>query len=86
MVWKRSTMRIGAAMMSKLISGTVVVLTGLFSAAFALLLVAFFPSINSPMGFFQSANALFYLTIQGMFLGLIMYAGYVSVRRREQKF
>ena len=74
-----------AAVLSRVISGTVMMVTAWFAIAFSLLLFRFFPSINSASGFFGSANALLYLTIEGLFLSLVLYASYVSVRRKEEK-
>jgi hypothetical protein len=77
--------RIRATDVSKIISGAVVVATIGFTAAFIVALGGFFTVINSANGFFQSANVIMYLTIEGLFLFLVLYGTYVSVRRRDYK-
>jgi hypothetical protein len=77
--------RIRANVLSKVISGTVVAITAGFAIAFSVVLSNFFSLINSPVGFFGSANVLMYLTIEFMFLFLVLYATYVAVRRRTYK-
>jgi len=82
---KSKTIHIGAATLSKLISGTVAAITVCFVAAFIYVIGGFFPEIKSADGFFGSANVLFYLTIEGLFLGLVVYASYMSLRTKAIK-
>ena len=70
---------------SNIIAGTVVAVSAAFSIAFMVVLGGFFSMIDSPAGFFGSANVLMYLTIEFMFLFLVLYGAYVSVRRRDYK-
>ena len=81
----KKTIHIGASTLSKVISGTVAAITVCFVAAFMFVIGGFFPEINSANGFFGSANVLFYLTIEGLFLGLVVYASYMSLRTKAIK-
>lgn len=72
-----------ARALSTVISGTVVVLVAGFTVAFVSRLGALFPILNSASGFFASANLLFYMSIEATFLIVVVYAAYLSVRRKE---
>lgn len=77
--------RIRATDVSKIISGAVVAVTIGFSVAFLTVLGGFFSLVNSASGFFGSANVIMYLTIETLFLFLVLYGTFVSVRRRDYK-
>ena len=72
-------------MVSRLLTGVVLTVTAGFAVVYGLVLGNFYPLINSPVGFFGSANVLMYVTIEGLFLFMVLYAAYMSVRRREYK-
>jgi len=77
--------KVRAHTLSNIIAGTVVAISVAFAAAFMIVLGGFFSMIDSVSGFFGSANVLMYLTIEFMFLFLVLYGTYVSVRRRDYK-
>jgi hypothetical protein len=77
--------RIRARMISNLLSGTVAALTATFGIVFCIVLSRFFPLLNTPDGFFGSANVIMYVTIEGLFLFIVLYGAYVAIRRREYK-
>ena len=77
--------RIRAHVLSNIIAGTVVAVSGAFTIAFVVVLGGFLSLVNSPVGFFGSANVLMYLTIEFLFLFLVLYGTYVSVRHKDYK-
>jgi len=76
---------IRASALVKIITGTVIGITAAFTIAFTVVLGGFFSLINSPTGFFGSANVLMYLTIEFLFLFLVLYGTYVSVRHKDYR-
>jgi len=78
-------LRFRAHMISDLLSGIVIIATVGFSIAFSLVLSRFMPMMDSPSGFFGYANVMMYLTIEGLFLFIVVYGAYVAVRRKEYK-
>lgn len=75
-------LRVRASLLSTIISGAVILIVGGFTLFYVLLLGDFFVLINSASSFFGSANVIMYLTIEGLFLVLVLYGGWVSVRRK----
>lgn len=78
-------LRLRAHMISDLLSGIVVTATVGFSIAFTLVLSRFMPMIDNPTGFFGYANVIMYLTIEGLFLFIVVYGAYIAVRKKEYK-
>ena len=69
--------------MSRIISGTLVTVVVGFSAAFSYLLYQLTSEMNSANSFFGSAGALMYLSVEGIFLALILFAAFVVLRKKN---
>jgi hypothetical protein len=69
--------------MARVISGTLVTVVVGFSVAFSYLLYELSAEINSASSFFSSASALMYLSVEGIFLALIIFAAYLVVRKKD---
>lgn len=65
-------------------TATATVVVG-FTVFYVLLLGDFFALINSASSFFGSANVIMYLTIEGLFLVVVLYGAYVSLRRKNRQ-
>lgn len=75
--------RLRASDLSRIISGTLVTIVVGFSVAFSYLLYQLTAEINSASSFFGSAGALMYLSVEGVFLALILFAAFIVVRRKK---
>jgi hypothetical protein len=69
-----------ASLVGKMITGAVLGSVISFSVAFMVLLDRVFGALNTASNFFGSANVLMYLTIEGMFL-IVVLAGAAFVLR-----
>ena len=85
-----------AAAVSKLVEGVVIAITAAFTVAFLVVVANMFSLLNTvnagttigqvslgPVGnFFGEANVLMYVTIEAIFIFLVMFATWFSVRRK----
>jgi hypothetical protein len=67
----------------RIISGTVVTVVAGFSLAFSYLLYRLAGEFNAARTSFGSTSGFVYLAVEGVFLGSILLAGYVVVRKRN---
>jgi hypothetical protein len=65
------------------IQGTVLIMSLGFSALFVIEMAKTFVTISSTSTFFGSANTIMYLTIEGLFLCLILFATYITLKSKE---
>jgi hypothetical protein len=89
--------RIKAAAISRMVEVTVVGISAVFSAVFILMIVNMFSIVNTASagseingislgwigGFFSQANVFMYVTIEALFLALVIFATWISVRRKK---
>jgi len=76
-------MFIRASMMTRIISGTVVAVVIGFSLAFTYLLYKLAGQMTTASSFFGSAASLMYLSVEGIFLALILFAAYAVLRKKN---
>lgn len=83
MATKQRSPRSGAAQVSKVVSGAVAGVVGSFTVAFLSLLTGILPNIGGSNGLMRTTSLLLYVTIEGAFVGTILFAGYVSLSRKS---
>jgi hypothetical protein len=74
--------RIRASDLTRIISGTLVTIVVGFTVAFSYLLFQLSSEINSASSFFGSAGGLMYISVEGLFLALVIFAAFAVVRRK----
>jgi hypothetical protein len=72
-----------ASNMTKLISGTLVTIVVAFSVGFSYLLLQLMTQINTASAFFSSEGALMYMTVEGVFLLLVIFAAFSVLRKKK---
>lgn len=76
-------LRIRAASMVKVLSGTLIAVVVAFSAAFSYLLMQLTTEVGSASNFFATTGAMAYLTVEALFLALVIFGAYAVVRRKK---
>jgi hypothetical protein len=74
--------RLRASHVSGLITGAVAAVVGVFTVAFSVLLSQAFGQVPAASNFFGGASAMMYVTIEGLFLMLLLFGAYVTVRKK----
>lgn len=74
--------QIRPAMMTKVVTGAVIAAVAGYSAVFLLELLRLAQALNSVQNFFSSAVTLMYLSVEGLFLCIVVAAGYWALRRK----
>ena len=89
--------RVRAAIVSKIVEGTVITISAGFSLVFFLVIVNMFSLMNTTNtgasiggislglagGFFSQANVIMYVVIEALFLALVLFATWIAVRRKN---
>lgn len=75
--------RLRASFMTKLVSGAVITIVGGFSIAFSLLLYSMIGTISTAQTFFGSAAVLMYMSVEGVFLCIVIAAAYWTLHRKK---
>jgi hypothetical protein len=74
--------RLRASVMTKVVSGAVITMVGGFSIAFSLLLYNLVGTISTAQTFFGSAAVLMYMSVEGVFLCVVIAAAYWTLHRK----
>ena len=75
--------RLRAADMSRIVTGTLLTVVAGFSIAFSFQLLKVSQQIDNVSSFFGSAGAIMYLCVEGIFLATVLFGAYAVVRKRS---
>ncbi len=77
------SLRLRATDMMKIISAAVVTVVVGFSISFSYLLYQLVTELNTVSSILGSSGAFMYLTVEGAFLALVLFAAFLVVRRKR---